>query len=62
LGVFLPKDSHLVKESRLRPALIQLAKRTLDLLPPDFKDRVKEFMRSVPLPGEKKQAEPMRES
>ncbi len=56
LGVVLPKDSHLVKESRLKPALTQLAKHTLDLLPADFKDRVKEFLHSVPLPGEKKQA------
>ncbi len=54
LGVFLPKNSHLVQESRLRPALTQLAKRTLDLLPPDFKERAREFFRSVPLPGEKK--------
>ena len=54
LGVFLPKNSHLIQESRLRPALTQLAKRTLDLLPPDFKERAREFFRSVPLPGEKK--------
>ena len=39
LGVFLPKNSHLIQESRLRPALTQLAKRTLDLLPPDFKEQ-----------------------
>jgi membrane protein required for colicin V production len=61
LGVVLPKDSRLVKESRVQPALTQLAKRTLDLLPPDFKERVKEFLHSVPLPGEKKQTEALRE-
>jgi membrane protein required for colicin V production len=55
LGVLLPKDSRLVKESRVQPPLTQLAKRTLDLLPPDFKERVKDFLHSVPLPREKKQ-------
>jgi membrane protein required for colicin V production len=57
LGVVLPKNSHLIKESRAHPLLIQLAKRTLDLLPPDFKQRAKEYLRTVPLPKEKKQAE-----
>jgi membrane protein required for colicin V production len=55
LGVVLPKNSNLIKESRAHPLLIQLAKRTLDLLPPDFKQRAKDYLRSVPLPGEKKQ-------
>jgi membrane protein required for colicin V production len=57
LGVVLPKNSHLIKESRAYPLLVQLAKRTLDLLPPDFKQRAKEYLRTVPLPKEKKQAE-----
>ena len=55
LGVLLPKDSRLIKESRVQPPLTLLAKRTLDMLPPDFKERVKEFLHSVPLPREKKQ-------
>jgi membrane protein required for colicin V production len=55
LGVVLPKNSHLIKESRAHPLLVQLAKRTLDLLPPDFKQRAKDYLRSVPLPKEKKQ-------
>jgi membrane protein required for colicin V production len=55
LGVLLPKDSRLIKESRVQPPLVQLAKRTLDMLPPDFKERVKDFLHSVPLPREKKQ-------
>jgi membrane protein required for colicin V production len=55
LGVVLPKNSHLIKESRAHPLLIHLAKRTLDLLPPDFKQRAKDYLRSVPLPREKKQ-------
>lgn len=55
LGVVLPKDSTLLRESRTKPALVQVARRTLEFLPPDFKQRFKEYMRSVPLPLEKKQ-------
>lgn len=49
LGVFLPKDSRLLKESRVRPALTQVAKRTLELLPPDFKQRAKDYLNRAPL-------------
>ena len=56
LGVMLPKNSTLIKESRAHPLLVQLTKRTLDLLPADFKKRARDFMRAVPLPGEKKQS------
>jgi membrane protein required for colicin V production len=63
LGVVLPKNSHLIKESRAHPLLIHLAKRTLDLLPPDFKQRAKDYLHSVPLPKERKQVrDPERES
>jgi membrane protein required for colicin V production len=55
LGVFLPKNSNLIKESRTHPLLVQLTKRTLDLLPADFKTRARDFLRTVPLPGEKRQ-------
>ena len=57
VGIAVPKDNRLLKGSRARPVLIHLARRTLDLLPPDFKERLKEFLQTVPLPGEKKQAE-----
>jgi membrane protein required for colicin V production len=56
LGVVLPKNSHLIKESRAHPLLVQLTKRTLDLLPPDFKKRARDYLRAVPLPGEKRQS------
>jgi hypothetical protein len=56
LGVVLPKNSLLIKESRAHPLLVQLAKRTLDLLPADFKQRAKDYLRAVPLPGEKRQS------
>jgi membrane protein required for colicin V production len=63
LGVLLPKNSHLIKESRAHPLLIHFAKRTLDLLPADFKQRAKDYLRSVPLPKEKKQVrDPERDS
>jgi membrane protein required for colicin V production len=54
LGVVMPKNSLLLKESLAQPVLTRLAKRTLDLLPPDFKERARDFLRSVPLGGEKK--------
>ena len=37
LGLVLPKDSRLLKESRTTPKLIGLAQQALELLPPDFK-------------------------
>ena len=55
LGVMLPKDSRLLVESRTKPVLVHLARRTLELLPPDFKQRFKDYLRSVPLPSEKRQ-------
>jgi membrane protein required for colicin V production len=57
VGIVVPKDNRLLKGSRARPILIQLARRTVDLLPPDFKQRLKEFLQTVPIPKEKKQAE-----
>uniref|UniRef100_A0A7V6A485 CvpA family protein n=1 Tax=Desulfobacca acetoxidans TaxID=60893 RepID=A0A7V6A485_9BACT len=56
LGVVLPKNSNLIKESRAHPLLVQLTKRTLNLLPADFKQRARDFLRSVPVPGEKRQS------
>jgi membrane protein required for colicin V production len=58
LGVVFPKDSRLIKESRLQPVLTQLARRTLDLLPPDFKKRMKDYQNWLPMP--QKPAEPPR--
>jgi membrane protein required for colicin V production len=37
LGLVLPKDSRLLRESRTAPQLIGLAQKSLELLPPDFK-------------------------
>ena len=55
LGVVLPKDSRLLKESITTPPLTQLARRTLDYLPPDVKQRLREYLRKVPRTGESKE-------
>lgn len=57
VGAVVSRDNRLLQGSRTRPILTQLARRTLDLLPPDFKERLKEYLEKVPLPREKRQAE-----
>lgn len=44
LGLVLPKDSRLFKESHTAPKLISLAHQSLELLPPDFKQRFNETL------------------
>ena len=44
LGLVLPRDSRLIKESRTAPQLIHLARQSLELLPPDFKQRVNGYL------------------
>ena len=39
IGLVLPKDSRLLKESRTATKLVGLAHQSLELLPPDFKQR-----------------------
>lgn len=56
LGVVVPKNNRVLKDSRTKPVLTKLARRTLDLLPPDFKQRFKEYLRQIPLLKEKKEA------
>lgn len=56
VGSFVPPDNRLLQNSRARPILTQLARRTLDLLPPDFKVRLKDYLQMVPIPKEKRQA------
>ena len=45
LGVLLPRDSRLLKESRTAPTLIQISRQSLELLPPDFKQRLNEYLK-----------------
>jgi membrane protein required for colicin V production len=56
VGAMVSPNNRLLRNSRTRPILVQLARRTLDLLPPDFKERLKEYLEKVPLPKEKRQA------
>jgi membrane protein required for colicin V production len=44
LGLVLPRDSRLFKESRTAPKLISLSRQSLELLPPEFKQRVLETL------------------
>jgi|UniRef100_A0A7C5AK56 membrane protein required for colicin V production len=55
LGLLLPRDSRLLRESVTTPVLTQLAKRTLDFLPPEFKSRIQDYLHRVPRPREKEQ-------
>jgi hypothetical protein len=57
LGVVLPRDSHLLKGSVAAPKLIALSRQSLGLLPPDFKQRLNNYLKEWRLPREKHQAE-----
>ena len=57
LGVVLPKNSHLLKSSVAAPRLIDLARQSLGLLPPDFKQRLNDYLKEWRQPLEKRQAE-----
>jgi len=56
LGVVLPRDSHLLKGSVAAPHLISLARQSLGLLPPDFKQRLNDYLKEWRQPREKRQA------
>ena len=58
LGVVMPRDSQLLKGSVAAPHLIALARQSLALLPPDFKQRLNDYLKKEwRLPREKRQAE-----
>jgi membrane protein required for colicin V production len=60
LGTVLPRDSHLLKGSVAAPHLIALSRQSLGLLPPDFKQRLNDYLKEWRLPREKKQADGVR--
>ncbi len=60
LGVVLPKNSHLFKGSVASPHLISFSRQSLGLLPPDFKQRLNEYLKEWRQPREKHQAEEFR--
>jgi membrane protein required for colicin V production len=45
LGVVLPKNSRLFKESHTAPRLIHIARQSMELLPPEFRQRFNDYLR-----------------
>jgi membrane protein required for colicin V production len=60
LGVVMPKNSHLLQGSVAAPHLISLARQSLSLLPPDFKQRLNDYLKEWRRPRESRQAEAFR--
>jgi membrane protein required for colicin V production len=60
MGVVMPKNSHLLKGSVAAPHLISLARQSLNLLPPDFKQRLNDYLKEWRRPWESHQAEASR--
>ena len=56
LGVVLTRNSQLMKGSVAAPHLISLARQSLDLLPPDFKQRLNDYLKEWRRPREIRQA------
>jgi membrane protein required for colicin V production len=59
LGLVLPKDSRLLKESRTAPKLVGLAHQSLELLPPDFKQRFNDTLQKWRKGGQKSAQGPL---
>ncbi len=57
LGVVLPRNSHLLTGSVAAPHLLALSRQSLGLLPPDFKQRLTDYLKEWRLPREKRQVE-----
>lgn len=53
IGLVLPKDSRLLQESRTAPKLSNLARQSLELLPPDFKQRFNDTLQKWHKGGKK---------
>ncbi len=60
LGGMLLRDSHLLKGSVAAPHLVSLARQSLSLLPPDFKQRMQEYFKEWRRPQEKRQIDETR--
>lgn len=57
LGVVLPKNSHLFQGSVAAPHLMSFSRQALGLLPPEFKQRLNDYLKEWRQPREKHQAE-----
>jgi membrane protein required for colicin V production len=60
LGTVLPRDSHLLKGSVAAPYLIALSRQSLGLLPPDFKQRLNDYLKEWRRVRDVRQAEAFR--
>jgi membrane protein required for colicin V production len=60
LGTVLPRDSHLLKGSVAAPHLISFARQSLELLPPDFRQRLNDYLKEWRRPRENRQADESR--
>jgi uncharacterized membrane protein required for colicin V production len=56
LGVVLPKNSHLFQGSVAAPHLISFSRQSLGLLPPDFKQRLNDYLKEWRRPRDQHQA------
>jgi len=56
VGVVLPRNSYLLKGSVAAPHLISLSRQSLGLLPPDFKQRLEDYLKEWRRPRENRQA------
>jgi uncharacterized membrane protein required for colicin V production len=55
VGVVLPRDSQLFKESRTASHLMHFSRQTLGLLPPDFKQRLQAYLKEWQRPVKKEE-------
>jgi membrane protein required for colicin V production len=56
IGVVMPRNTHLLKESRTAPYLIYFSRQALGLLPPDFKKRLNDYLQHLQRPKKKQEA------
>jgi membrane protein required for colicin V production len=56
VGLVMPRDSHLFKESRTAPYLTNFSRQALGLLPPDFKQRFNDYLQKWQKPKKKQEA------
>jgi uncharacterized membrane protein required for colicin V production len=56
VSLVMPRDSHLLKESRTAPYLINFSREALGLLPPDFKQRLNDYLQEWQRPKKKREA------
>jgi membrane protein required for colicin V production len=55
VGLVMPRDSHLLKGSRTAPYLVHFSRQALGLLPPDFKQRLNDYLQRWQKPNKKRE-------